>query len=249
MNIWQHWEAWLLMIIVQISILIAGHFSIRDRYLNYWVAGLIGVSTWLFPVVITSMGLGLDPRPILLVIAAAIAMFGGVELEAITRRGSILSILFHTLIVLAVGLPIGAIVLWMAMVPPVANGWIEELIVSGISIVACGAITVALHYNDMVGGLDIYRKNGLTPGEHRTIADAAYILERKLQPRIGNVMAQMKRATEQVQSGLAGMNSASNLLSLVVMMLKAIDDGADETYIMSLVESLEVDNGLSRHGT
>jgi len=240
----EHWEIWTLVIALQAGVLIFGHFLIRDKYLNYWMAGLIGVSTWLAPLIVASVGVGYDPRPLLLLAASVTAMFGGVALEAIVRRGAILSVVFHTLVVLGIGVIPGGVVLWLVIVPP-GGGWVTQLIVSAVSIVACGVVTVMLHYNDMVGGMDIYRNNGLTPGERRTIEDAMFILERKLQPRLGDVLARMKRATEQMQSGLAGINSANNLLSLVVLMLQAIREGADEAYIMSLVEDIEMDrNGI-----
>jgi len=239
----QHWEIWTLLIAVQAGVLVFGHFLIRDKYLNYWLAGLIGVSVWLVPLIVASVGLGYDPRPLFLFVAAAIAMFGGVGLEAVVRRGAILSIVFHTLVVLGIGMFPGGVILWLAFVPP-RGGWVTQLIASGISIVVCGVVTIMLHYNDMVGGMDIYRNNGLTPGERRTIADATYILERKLQPRLGDVTARIKRATEQMQSGLAGIDAAHNLLSLVVLMLQAIREGADEAYIMSLVEDIESNNSV-----
>lgn len=158
--------------------MIFGHFIVRDKYLNYWVAGLMGVSVWLVPLIVASLGLGYDPRPLFLFAATAtIAMFGGVGLEAVVRRGAILSIVFHTLVVLGIGMIPGGVILWLAYVPP-GGGWVTQLIVSSISIVVCGVMTVMLHYNDMVGGMDIYRKNGLTPGEHRTIADAIYIVDK-----------------------------------------------------------------------
>ena len=48
-GILQNWEIWTLIIAIQAGALIFGHFLIRDKYLNYWMAGLIGVVVWVAP--------------------------------------------------------------------------------------------------------------------------------------------------------------------------------------------------------
>lgn len=236
----QNWEVWVIAGGIQIMTLVVGHFVIREKYLNYWLAGLIGVSTWLLPLLVVSSILGLDPRPILLLLATATATFGGVGLEAIVRRGMVLSIVFHTLVVLAIGLIPGLLIAWIALVPP-GPGWIPQLVVSGVSAVVCGIATVGLHYYDIVAGLDIYRRNGLTPGEHRTIADAMFIINRKVRPHIGDVYARMRRASEALSAGLANVESINAFLDLVVTMLEATVEDSDEAFLTTLSRNVEVD--------
>lgn len=204
-SIFQNWEAWTLMILSQVCVLGFSHYIVREKYLNYWINSLIGVLTWLLPLLVVSFVLGLDPRPIFLILAMATSMFVGVSLEIISGKRFVVSPVFHVLVVAGISIPAVFLIASISISPPTGEGWIPLLFVSAVSIVVCGTLTVFLHYSAAVSGRELYRKHGLTPGERRTISDALYVIQRKLQPRLGNVTAQMRRSVEQMQSGLASM--------------------------------------------
>lgn len=214
-----HGVAWLVCLAAQAIILGIGHVIVKGKYLNYWLAASAGVGIWLLPLLLTVLSLGLDPRPTLFIIGSAIAMFSVIALESRARREEVRCILFYTVTVLAISFVSWVMSIWIALVP-LGTGWIEQSIMGMVGICVCGLATIFMHYADMIGGLDIYHQNGLTPGERQTISDAMYIIDRKIRPHVGTICQRMKRASEALSQGIANIESVDTFLALLMKMLE-----------------------------
>jgi hypothetical protein len=246
-SILQHWAIWAGCLAGQITSLGVVHVLIRQKInvLDYWVSGAMGIAAWLVPLLIVALALGQDPRPTLLIVATTISMIGGIAIETRARRQEMRAVLFYIGLVLTASVPAWTLGIWMAQVPPPGSQvWIEQIAMGVIGILVVGALTVLLHYSEMLDGADLYRREGLTPCEQRTVADAVYIINRKLRPHLGDVLARMKRANEALQAGMANMTSIDTFLSLIVAMLDATVNDADEAFVDTLRHNVKTDSGL-----